>query len=73
MARIDAPAYLRGMKSTLVMLGTVAVVVMWTAIAVLAWTDHRFHLYLIGVGIGGGAVLAYAGWKWKWKRNAQGS
>jgi threonine/homoserine/homoserine lactone efflux protein len=63
------------MKSTFVMLGTVAVVVILTASAVLVWSDHR--PYLIGVAVVGGATLAYAGWRWKrkwlWKRNAQGS
>ena len=61
------------MKSTLVMLGAVAVVVILTAIAVLVWSDHR--PYLIGGAVVGGVTLAYAGWRWKrkWKRNAQGS
>jgi threonine/homoserine/homoserine lactone efflux protein len=63
------------MKSTLVMLGTVAVVVILTASAVLVWTDHHDRPYLIGTAVAGGATLAYAGWKWKrkWKRDAQGS
>jgi len=59
------------MKSTLVMLGTVAVVVILIACAVLVWTDHRSRLYLIGAAFGGDATLAYAGWRWK--RKAQGS
>jgi threonine/homoserine/homoserine lactone efflux protein len=53
------------------MLGTVAVVVILIASAVLVWTDHRYRLYLIGVALAGGATLAYAGWRWK--RNAKGS
>jgi len=68
MARIGARGYLQGMKSTLVMLGTVAVVVILMASAVLVWGDHR--LYLIVVAVVGGATLAYAGWRWKWKRKA---
>jgi len=71
MALDRARAYLWGMKSTLVMLGTVAVVVILIASAVLVWTDHRYRLYLIGVALAGGATLAYAGWRWK--RNAKGS
>jgi hypothetical protein len=63
--------YLRGMKSTLVMLGTVAVVVILIAGAVLVWTNHHDRPYLIGMGVAGGATLAYAGWQWK--RNAKGS
>ena len=75
MARIGGRLYLPGMKSTLVMLGTVAVVVILVASAVLVWTDHQSRLYLIGVAVVGGATLAYAGWRWKrkWKRDAQGS
>jgi threonine/homoserine/homoserine lactone efflux protein len=59
------------MKSTLVMLGTVASVVILTAGAVVVWSDHR--PYLIGVAVVGGATLAYAGWRWKrkWKGIAQ--
>jgi len=68
------------MKPTLVMLVTVAVVVILTAIAAHVWTDRQSHPYLIGVGLAGGAALAYAGLRWKrdtqnlrWKRDTQNS
>jgi threonine/homoserine/homoserine lactone efflux protein len=70
MARSRGRGYLRGMKSTLVMLGTVAIVVILIASAVLVWSDHHSRLYLIGVALVGGAALAYAGWQWK---RSQGS
>jgi hypothetical protein len=56
------------MKSTLVMLATVAVVAISMASAVLLFGDHR--LYLICAGVVGGVTLAYAGWRWK--RGAKG-
>jgi threonine/homoserine/homoserine lactone efflux protein len=71
MAPDRARGYPRDMKSTLVMLGTVAMVVILITSAVLVWTDHHSRLYLIGMALAGGATLAYAGWQWK--RNAQGS
>ena len=71
MAPDRAWGYLRGVKSTLVMLGTVAVVVILIASAVLVWTDHHSRPYLIGMAVAGGATLAYAGWKWK--RDTKGS
>jgi hypothetical protein len=71
MAPDRALGYLRDMKSTLVMLGTVAVVVILVALAVLVWTDHPCRLCLIGVAVAGGVALAYAGWRWK--RDSKGS
>jgi Na+/proline symporter len=65
MAPDRARGYIRGMKSTLVMLGTVAVVVILIAAAVLVWPDHQSRLYLIGAAVAGGFALAYAGWRWK--------
>ena len=71
MAPDRARGYLRRMKATFVMLGTVAVVVILIAGAVLVWPDHHSRLYLIGAAVAGGVILAYAGWRWK--RDTKGS
>jgi threonine/homoserine/homoserine lactone efflux protein len=64
--------YLRGMKATLVMLATVALVVILMAGAVRVFGEH--NPYLIVVGVAGAAILAYAGCRWKqklgWTRDA---